>query len=655
MSDFLHARSDLSLLPDILGAVQKQEEVHRTIQSHSERGTIPALWLQVLLNLSSVTTDNRAELRNSSVQTIQRIFENYVDRLSSDAWMRCLQTVLYGMVESNLAIQKSIHGETSRSLDVLTAWNETTKMILGSISILISLYMDKVEDASKLGEAWSDLLVYFQQYFLCGSHALGSSVFTTMTGVLSRIEDSRSLGSSPLLKTATVWKDYFTQRELWREKSEDNQEAFVAYAKAFKSIYRLSQKSLDPNLPSMLANLEVCIIDSDAVAYSSDIDNMTPLQTQVMGCLSEIHLESKGLPSFVLKMLSRFSVLPYVSFEANPERQSPTFVALAKASMDMLQTITIKHIAEEDIYKSGAFLSALESLVKPVQEKYVWQREGKPPTLWQKATSTALAILEHGLTHIESQGSANEASKSIWSQVVKLASGITGARISPATPLGSLKKDEAFDMEAFASLRDLVTISLGSPEIPDTLRRTYTRNLYETSIIHQPMFGEVPNLAAAPLEDLYKVRLGQTNNPEPALREEMTYLCLTELVSLVSVHDSSPARVKLAQAAAPYFILRAALPLRAYIADHPLRGRMPAPESQRRELLFVLEQLRRLKSEPLAIPNAPGVRSMHKKHLHRLYPLLVQATKAARNDSEIYEHLVQLTETVGDEFGLEDE
>jgi hypothetical protein len=82
---------------------------------------------------------------------------------------------------------------------------------------------------------------------------------------------------------------------------------------------------------------------------------------------------------------------------------------------------------------------------------------------------------------------------------------------------------------------------------------------------------------------------------------------------------------------------------------------MPAPESQRRELIFVLEQLEKLKSEPQAIPDAPGVKSKHRKHLHRLYPLLLRATRVARQDGEVFEHLAKLTDLIGDEFGLDDD
>ena len=83
--------------------------------------------------------------------------------------------------------------------------------------------------------------------------------------------------------------------------------------------------------------------------------------------------------------------------------------------------------------------------------------------------------------------------------------------------------------------------------------------------------------------------------------------------------------------------------------------RSPVPEAKYRELVFILKALAELKSEPQAIPDAPGVSSKHRKHLHRLYPLLVRATKVARRDSEVFDCLVELVDMVGAEFGLRDE
>jgi hypothetical protein len=622
--------------------------------NYSLDGLLPALWLRLLFDLVSVTADERVEVRNSATQTIQRIFESYAEQLSSAVWMLCLRVVLFGMIEANIAAQNDARSSSGNS-EKLAGWNDTTKTVLQTVGALYTTYMDKLEPI-ELGAAWTELLGYLQQYFACNSHALGLSVFTTVIGVLSHLDDAASLGMSALLKTADIWEDYFSHRDAWTQSETGNQEVFVAYADTFKSIYHLAGKSLDSRLPSMLANLEACILESDVVAYSSDIDHMTPLQIRVMDCLTVHKAGGSELPSCLTRLLSRLVVLPFIAVETKPEKRGPTFVALAKHGMALMQNVISKHIDEKYIFVDGSFLMALHSLAKPIHEKYAWQRDGKPPKLWQKATATAIAILKPALPALDAHHEAIASFEDIWTAIVDLLHDVTRAQITPTedVPL-SIGKDEAFDIDSFTQLRELITVSLGSPTIPDALRRTYTRNLFSISLVHTPLPGELPDLARAPLEGLYKIRYGQTADLEMTWRIDMSYACLTEMFRLVAVHDGSPARVKLAQAASPYLILRTALALKTYIADRPLRGRMPVPETQRCELLFVLKHLIELRSEPQAIPDTPGMRSKHKKHLHRLYPLLNKASRVARHDAEIFELIVRLLEMVSEDFGLEED
>jgi hypothetical protein len=212
------------------------------------------------------------------------------------------------------------------------------------------------------------------------------------------------------------------------------------------------------------------------------------------------------------------------------------------------------------------------------------------------------------------------------------------------------------------------------------------------------------------LAELYKPRDGRTVDPSPAQRAKMSYVCLDELFSLVAAHDEASAapmilvqpptprhashfptaittatkppsssaspngnnnntaagdgsrpqetahalHVRLARTAALYLILRCALSLRAYVADQPLRGRMPQPLSQRRELARILSWLVALRSEPDAIPDTANVESEGRKHLLRLYPLLVDAARVAGRcgDEEVLGVLGEALGVVGGELGL---
>lgn len=568
--------------------------------------------------------------------------------------MLCLRAILFEVIEANLDSQKTVRHGSRNTADEIASWDETTKTVLQSVGTLTTMRLQKVDNVSTFGGAWSDLLDRLQRYFAFDSHALGSYVFATITNVLSHLPSAQTLGESSLQKTAVVWTSYLDPHNTLGTDPGDNQEAFVAYADAFKAIYRLAGQSIDPDIPSMLSHLETCVVESHAVAYSTDVDTMTPLQTRVLECLSMVDTTASNLPSYMIGLLSRFSVLPYTSVAQQPDKQVPTFVALSKASMSMLQETTIKHITHKQIYTDGAFNAALTQLVRPMKAKYAWQKEGKSPTIWQKATTTTLAILQAGLPQLQAHGLTGNLLNNIWTAVIDIAHHITRAEhLDPEKPPASLYQDEAFDVRSFTELRDLIATPLNSTSLPDALRRTYTRNLFSISLIHEALQGELPDLSR-PLDDLYKTRLGQTAVLLPTLRTRMSNTCTSELFAVVTVHNDT-LHVKLAQAAAPYLILRAAVPLKTYIADHPLRGRMPAPDSQRKELLHVLSQLEQLESEPQAIPDAPGVKSKHRKHLHRLYPLIVKATTAARQDPEVFERLVRLTDMVGEGFDEDDE
>lgn len=208
---------------------------------------------------------------------------------------------------------------------------------------------------------------------------------------------------------------------------------------------------------------------------------------------------------------------------------------------------------------------------------------------------------------------------------------------------------------------------------------------------------------------LCKPRNGRTIDPKPTKRKEISYVCLNELFEIVSVHDETAAApeitlqpptprfplpgtspsntpldplkspvpdttgsslsqnglshgatesshdlyIRLARVAAPYLVLRAALTLRAFVADQPLRGRMPQPLSQRRELERILQSLIGLNSEPKAIPGFPRLDSESARHLYALYPLLVEAMMVVNpGDEKVVRLVTGALDVVGRTLGL---
>ncbi|OAA59891.1 endosomal peripheral membrane protein [Niveomyces insectorum RCEF 264] len=284
-----------------------------------------------------------------------------------------------------------------------------------------------------------------------------------------------------------------------------------------------------------------------------------------------------------------------------------------------------------------------------------------------------------------------------------------------------LAADQHFDLQAFRKLRELIIPAMGAAAIADTARRAYAEGLFRVSIVH-PLApddaaliyggaennnsgndgdGNAPNgsrqnITTSSLFCFNTQRRGRTIDPPPTKRATMSYSCLDELFALVAAYENTgnqPAivvqpptprlppgqeptatttppgstetehlmHVRLAQTAAPYLILRCALTLRAYVADQPLRGHMPQPLSQRRELSRILRCLVDLKSEPDAILSLvrPGgdaieANSEGREHLLRLYPLLLRAVQVAgtAGDAPTLALAGEALEALGTELGV---
>jgi hypothetical protein len=601
-----------------------------------------------------------SDTRTGAIQTLLRIFDAYGHQLSPEAWSMCLQSVMFNLLSSiESQLEENNDSESSMSSKDKTGWNETTVVVLSGITNLLADYLDVLSSHPTFAKSWQTLLNHFNTLLDFKVLDINTAVFKALQKLLSRgnlEEKSQTNFDGPALDLAWgLWSQSLPVIQPDPSaKRFDNQNYLTAYVSAFPEIYRLIEADLNADrVRTIITLLREAIQQASAAAYSADIDYLTPLQTQVLEALRIIRTDIEGVPAALISQVAEFVALAFDRKEpSSSEGQRPTYVALSKAAMTLLEKLVVSHSSDLDIYTSGALSSSLTALAKPIVLKYSFPITTKSTYPWKQATTSALAILESILPILTKAGFKDEAIRSLWTSIVTIANGITNADSKDAPETVNIKDDEAFDITAFLKLRELITPALGSPTIPDKTRRMYTESLFHMSLIHAPQPQELPQVNQELLATLYQPRKGRTVDPAPSPRARMSYVCFDELISLVTVRDSSEARIKLAQAAAPYLILRAGLTLRAYIADQPLRGRMPQPLSQRRELLYILKALVKLRCEPEAIPAAPGVESEEKKHLHRLYPLLVKAVRAASRDQEVLEWVGKALDEVGMEFGV---
>lgn len=530
--------------------------------------------------------------------------------------------------------------------EIQASWNETAVIIMGGVSKLLTQNLDTMISSANFVDMWNQLLGDVQGLLERKVLDVSTAVFTGMTKILADIEDIDKIGQSSIAKVWNLWQNGVpvSHMDLSQGKS-GNQDSIVAYLDWFHQLSRLAAGRMSLGQVKIITErLRSCVVDSDASAYSADIDKMTAVQKYSLESLRLIPTSIPGALSELIDAISGFVVLAY---EEGGGKKDQTFVALSKASMDLLRSCITDHVSAGQIQDPELLSKTISALEIPLQLKYEWQKEGKQPSPWKKATMTALVILETTIPVLKPVPEA----PGFWNSVVKLSSGITSADTRSCNASSNILEDEAFDIAAYGRIQRLITPILGLPSIPESARRAYVGSLFTNSIVHIPHPDDLARPGQDLLQGLQSSHIGRTQDLPPTPRAKLSYLLLDELFHLVSVREGAPEQLRLAQAAAPFLILRAGITLKAYILDQPLRGRMPQPWSQKQELLYVLRKLVDLESEPRAIPDAPGVISQRKKHLHRLFSLVVQATAVAEGE-EVTAALKTFLDAVGRDFGI---
>ncbi|KAI1380071.1 hypothetical protein F4677DRAFT_250350 [Hypoxylon crocopeplum] len=698
LSDFLSGRSKSLPITDSLVDDPNGVSLVEKASNAEDASSDAALWMLLLLRLTTVTTDERLDLRNSAIQTLLRIFDAYGDRLGPEAWSVCIKSVIFKLLSS---IEKELEdvGKTEIDEKIRHDWYDTAVLVLNGISSLLANYLDVLTVHPTFNSYWQQLLGHFASLLDFRVLEISTATFKALTQMLSHNQN----GTKQNFNKTTIDLAW----DLWSRgvpvskndntgKTTDNQNCLLAYVAALRDVYRLIQVDLTVDrIRRMLTLLREVMQVATPGAYIADIDHLTPLQGQVLEVIKMLRTDLPGAPSALISQTSEFISLAFLEeYDMSSQRnaQKRTYVAMSKASMSILQSLIVSHASDVNIYSDGAFLTALTALSKPIVLKYRFPIITKTEQPWKQSTTSALVILEATLPQLHKLEISRTNLQDIWEMIVIIANGIISADCDAPPDRVNIAEDQDFDISSFLKLRELIIPSLGGEVVADKTRKVFAENLFRMSIIHTPAPTESSLIYGSNggdvvgLSNLYKPRRGRTIDPPPAKREKMCYVCLDELFALVTNHNEvstpqitvqppTPAfpppsmsmaasngplesphalHVRLARTAAPYLILRAALTLRAYIADQPLRGRMPQPLSQRKELARMLDRLVVLRSEPEAIPDTPNVESETRKHLLRLYPLLVGAARVAgtAGDEGVLGFLTRALEVVGDELGV---
>ena len=602
-------------------------------------GSDAALWMLLLSRLTTVASDSRLELRNSAIQTLLRIFDAYGERLNAQAWTMCINTLIFKLLTP---VEKEVEAAANDEEDGQShkEWQGSAVVVLKGVSSLLADYLDVLAVHQTFEDLWHNLLDHIATFLSYKSLDISTAAFDALSRLLARVDDDGEtvFSGSAIDEAWDLWLRDVPTSSSSRECEQDNQKCLIAYVCTVKELYKLKALRIDAaTVGKMLSQLQIALVAESAHAYTADIEHTTSLQNHVLEMMQSIKTNVDGVPSVLIHQVAKVVRMPFDLSLRDKRNAKRTFVATSRASMKVLEHLVITNVADKGVYHSGAMAAALLALCQPITLKYAFPIVTKADQPWIIATSSALMLLKHSLKHIMDAKIPEHVAQELWDIIVSIARGIINADCSKITSKTDTQADENFDIKSFQTLRNLIIPSLGSETVTDTCRQAYIQSLCWVSIIHSPTAADLKLLQSNSernLADWYKMRPGRTDQVNPTKRTRMAYIALDELFALASprqqASDSKNTQLyrRLSSVAARMLVLRNGLTLRAYICDQPLRGKMPQPLSQRKELYYTLAESVKLARETMLESSGDGeVPSLGMQHLLKLYPLLVKALK----------------------------
>jgi len=597
----------------------------------SVNGSRAAQWLLVLVRLRDIVRSGQKEARKAAFQIVCSICKNHGAQLSPGSWNVLLHTVVVGILCDNAAAVSSNADKPASEDNVQTA-QEMTEIILEGTSAVLAQHARAIENIAELPQLW-DLFTNTLEILLSnGNYSTSAAIYKSLTTILATVDVPLQKWQQPVQRTFVLWSSKIPPVPQQHNTKQDNQAAFAAYADLASDLYRLmSQELTEQQAATIIDNLFACVRESKASYYGADIHAMSPLQDKVLNVLQILRTDIPGSKPRLVTTTAAAILLHTETANQDSKSGRPSYIALAGESIDWLQRLITTHAQDPELCGTDAIRKAVESLQVVISRKYCTKQDYKGMMIWRRATAAAVTVAQPVLEKTLSSAVSKATSTALWTEFVRISGAIVTANdLSTFRDVQRIYEDQISDIAAYESLRQILVPRLGSSELPDSVRETFAQSLFEASIIHQIEKCELPASGKAVLESIGTIRRGRMNVPF-SQREQMSYVCFKELVALSSEQpDSSPEQKRIAQAVAPLLVLRLAIPIRAYIADQPLRGRAPQPLSELEELLFCFEQIEKLRLYPGALPQAKiAGAGGEKAHLSYLYPLLAKAIKTA--------------------------
>ncbi|BGP27996.1 Endocytosis and vacuole integrity protein [Rhodotorula toruloides] len=601
------------------------------------------LWMFLLHNLLGLCRDSRQEVRDAAITNVFRSISMYGSTLDDATWDACCWEVIFPLVDDITSTLRRRSNPAADDIEHFSEetvpqpnappirltdkqWDESLTLALRYLGDVFFDYLSQLVKVDRYDEIWAAFVDRTRDSFIRDRPVPATAAMQALEKVLTVSLDmsaAERIGKSWEVAWRT-WDDVGTAIEENARAGPDevkvytqvNLETFVRVA---LPIYTPPHITFDlTRVQRLLAILKSALTYRRSPDYRADVDGLMPLQSAVLEVVTVIKLDDvPGAASAVLSDLSEYLKLAFVApFETSPASrmgggQRVTYVALAKEVMPHVQWLYRKYRDEPFVYEQGAVEHMLQAYTLPIRLKHdcpAPAKFGSAEPLWKTATVNYLKAVRDVVSGLETLDLPSQTEEAVWKQLV---AGIAEAllassRVSATQRTVDLHREEEFDLALLASLEHDVLPHLGSPRVPDDLVCQLAKALQLASRLYRldlpnPSAGSTvePRFSLDFDEQVKGEMFGTTVEIVENRKERFAYWCL-DMLFLICDGDkaSDPERRRLAALSVPSLVNRCAAIIKIYIADAPLRGKMPFPRIRQEELIYVLQRLSTLRLAP---------------------------------------------------------
>ncbi|KAL8279821.1 hypothetical protein RQP46_007671 [Phenoliferia psychrophenolica] len=539
-----------------------------------------------------------------------------------------------------------VNGPPLRLLD--KQWDDSKTLALTSMGNVFFLYLPILLKTPRFNESWKNFVGQIKRSFVDDRPVAATAAMQAWEKVLGTL----SMDQAEASRISAAWEVAF---QAWDELGHSivalshppsrattktlTQVNLEAYVRVILPIYTPPYITFDlTRIHRLLAILKAVLTFARSPDYRPDIDTLTPVQAVVLEVVAAIKLEIPGAASAVLSDLSEYLTLAFIAaFDSeidNSAKSKPrmsqrvTYIALAKEVMPHVLWLYVRYKDDISIYEQGAVERMFAAYSLPLKLKHdcpAPSKYGSDELLWKTATVNFLKAVKECVVSLDTLGPnlPSAVLEGIWRQLVE---GYRGALLADTANHGhsmtteDLHEEENFDLALLVSLEQDILPHIGSPLVPDELICRLGKCLQTASRLYEL---DLPGHGSTPLHDTIssngslsehdvsgptketrfdsdfdrqargRQMHGTTAEVVEVGRERFGYWCFDLLFLLCSdvEKDHEPERRRIAALCLPALLNRCTAIIKTYVADAPLRGKMPFPRVRQEELIFVLQKL----------------------------------------------------------------